>query len=320
MSGFAERIDEYLSTSPLESESPLTDVTGLSQQRTGGYADPDATPEGYYGRNTAVETVGELVCSDATVRAVPSQWREKAVIDLLRVPMTPVDAADIVTRRRDADGGLRRLFGAPASDDFDSSELTDDDLALLRFYTAFGSAAEMGTANDFTNLDAVRRDDVRSAYHWRMQYCWRASRHDPGVDLDRMRSPSTVSEVIQMSQRDEVLLTTATDPTALADDDVLDGSVTTHLPAILVVAASLLFRRNFARPETLSDAYIAPAIDDRSDATPSGMFCVFTAPDSDLCYGFTTESGDRRMRGGELTRVVRDYLLSDSDDAEPADR
>lgn len=308
MSELAEQIDEYLSTSPLEPDDPLTEITGLSQQRAGGYANPDATPDSYYGRDTVVETVGELVCSDATVSAVPSQWREKAIVDLLRVPMTPADAAEIVEHRRDAEGGLPRLFGEPVSDDFDPAEITDDDLRLLRFYTAFGSAAEMGTPRKFANLDAVRYADVWSAYHWRMQYYWRASRHDPGVDLDRMHTPSAVSEVAEMYQKDEVLLTTATDPTVLVDEEALADSVTTHLPAVLLIAASLLYRRNFARSEMVGDAYIAPATDERDDTVPSGMFCVFTDPDSDLHYGFTTKSGGKRMRGGELTRVVREYL------------
>lgn len=308
MSELAERIDGYLTNPRVSCDDRLTAVTGLSETAASEYADPDARPAGYFGRDTAVETVAELVCSDATMKGVPTQWQWGAARDVLSAPITPDDAADVVDRRRESAGGLRRLFGEPPSDDFDPAELTDDDLALLRLYTAFGSSVEAGeSARRYANADTVRHDDFRAANHGRMQYCWRDGRHSPGVDLDRMHTPASVSAVMEMYDSDEVILTTASDPTALGEADALAESVTTHVPAKLVVAASLLFRRNFARPDALGDVYIAPSGEEQGDRDLLDVLCVFVAPDSDLRYGVATWHGDR-MRGKQLTRAVREYL------------
>lgn len=304
MSDLRSRIGSIRADPPVAPGDPVTAITGLSASTAAQYADPDATPDSYFGRETVVETVAELVCSDATVRAVPSQFRWRAILDLLAAPVTADDVVETVERRRDAPGGIARLFGEPA-DDFDPTALTTDDLRTARFYTAHGTAVSHD-GPVFVPLSVASETVAVDAFYTLGQRVWRADARASSVDTEAMHPATVFGAVMEMYRRDEVVLTSGTDPSTLTTVERVREAVATALPVDGVVAASLLMEANFAdvdAPGTvLVRGYEEPGAGQR---TP---YCAFVPPEGTVRCGMAAGAGIERLSAASLAEAVRNYL------------
>jgi len=276
MTTLADNIEDYLADPPVALDDPVDAITGISAALAEEYADPDASPTGYYGDGAVVETVGDLVCSDATVRAAPNQFRTDAALDVLAARADPESLA---------------AYCEPfVPEDFDGDELTREDVALQRYVTGFGGSPALHDREEReTTIAAVRDFDRRGAYHWQASAVWRPD-HDPTFDPGALVEPRAVSDRLGMHERDAALYTTADSVAALAEQDERAAATTTRLTADLVAVASLLFRTNYARAENLGGVRIAdgagaPDCDFRSQPE-NGVVWVATAPNHDLTVGF----------------------------------
>lgn len=297
-------IEELRSEIPIEYDAPLTAITGLSTSTAERYADPDASPDAYYGRNTVVETVGELICSDATIKAVPSQYRWPAIRELLAVQVTTEDVSETIETRSDTSGGLSRLFGESV-DTFDPTAVTVDDLRLARFYTAFGTSVAMGERPRHIPLSRASETNWVEAVYWLRQHCWRQGQHRYGVDTTAMQEVNAISPVMEMHRRDEVVLTDGTDPVTLTTTERVKETAVTALPANGIVAASLLLGANFADVDTEGTVFIRGY--DDSELPQGTPYCVFVPPDGDVRCGMAGHPD--RLPPANVSKAVRDYLV-----------
>ena len=306
MNALYHRIDELRSDVSIEPDDPVTAITGVSASTAEKYAAPDERPESYYGRDTSVETVAELVCSDATLDAVPSGYRWAAIRDLLAVPLTMDDAAETVERHRDADGGFARLFGE-AVDEVDLSDLAVDDLRVVRFYTAFGTSVSMGRADVFIPLCHAPRTDWVEAYHSTYQQCWRGDAHGYGFDAGTLQQATVVSDVMEMHERDEAILTAGTDPSTLRTTDAVRSATATAVPTKGFVAASLLLGVNFADFEGPGTVHIRGYDDLESES--ENPYCVFVPPDGEVRHGLADTTGGSQLGAPSVAEAVGNYLI-----------
>ncbi|WP_327052401.1 hypothetical protein [Halomicrococcus gelatinilyticus] len=306
MNALRDRIEDFRSSVSIEPDDLVTAITGVSASTAEKYAAPDERPESYYGRDTSVETVAELVCSDATLDAVPSGYRWSAIRDLLAVSLTVDDAEETVERHRDADGGLARLFGE-AIDEFDPSGLTIDDLRIVRFYTAFGTSVSMGRAGVFVPLYHAPATDWVEAYHSTYQQCWRGGAHEHGFDAGAMQEATVVSDVMEMHKRDEVVLTPGTDPSTLQTTDAVRSATATAVPVKGFVAASLLLGVNFADFEAPGTVRIRGY--EEPEPESEKPYCVFVPPEGEVRHGLVDNTGGGQLSASSVSEAVRNYLI-----------
>lgn len=292
-------VEDLLADPPLSWSDPLTAVTGLGESVPDSYAARDhGTGRPCFGRDTSVRTVGELLCSDATLKGVAHSWLSTARRQLLAVAFTPEVAARVV---REYDGPPATLFGTDP-DGFDPATLDEHDCLLLRNLTAWGAGGDRPRAS----AADLRRDAVRDRAYRASSLYRRSSLPAVGAPPESFDSPSTVTPVLETSRGDVVVVSTAPDPSTLAEEGVAEHP-TTHVRAEALVDVSLLLGANFLAAPWDGIAFRTA---ERASLTEgeTDVYCVLDPGDGDYCFGLTTPL-DGDLGDSVVRRLLREQVL-----------
>lgn len=301
----AGTVATYLADPPVSLTEPLTAIAGLTPSVAARYADPTATAS-YFGRCTSIETVGELLCSDASIRGVDHNWITEARWDLLSVPFRPEDVMKTVERYGDRRGDLARLFGEQQPNCLALDALTNCEVELLRYCTVFGYRVTPRDVDRPTPA-SIADGRVRDETYRHISLYRRSSFEVLDAPLRSFYHPETVTPVLSASRGAMVILSTAETVRGLVGD--AGGSVvSSHLMADQFVNASLLLRKNFARPDQLDGIYFRPATAPHLGPDEARIYCVFEPADGPYCYGLSTPlEGD--LSDETITRFARGHVV-----------
>jgi hypothetical protein len=213
------RIDDLLISTELELDDSVTELTGVSESSADRYASLGAKER----------TIRDLIQGPVGLgMEVPAQYRNDAITDLLSVSVVPNDV-DLETQQ---------------------------DLAILRFVTAFRPRWDHEDFDEYPKRGAGTISKVPYRVG-RGKGIWKTGDEDvvpgPSRVLDTDLLPvGYISEPVDMNGKPYCLLTTATDPTALAEKTNETHPVT-RISEYNITIMSLIFEQNFASPEIYRD-------------------------------------------------------------------
>lgn len=266
-------LDDLLSNPRVTLESPLSDIRGVSESTAAEYAReyPDDTKDADWYGPDPVRTIQDLFATQAAIEhpVVPYQWRAPAALDVLTTEVTPEDV------------GLE----------------TESDLAFLRYTTATGHSWPARRVPSRDEISTRENHSGSSGCLWRT--IPEAAAHS---------QPATVFGPIESDSDEYVFFTTASSPEALLDPAVRDAETYTRVETYDICVASLLFRRNYAKPVNQSHIRIRRAGEIASElghTEEDDHIVVFDDPNTGLSYASRTTQTTTTL----LDQFLREQVL-----------